>query len=64
MSDLFQTGDNRNSKKYTTEDLKNFKIEKLQKSLNAAVEVEDYEKAAELKKMIEKIKEENFDNKK
>lgn len=64
IGDLFSRYKSDNTKKYNAEELKNFKIEKLQKYLNAAVEVEDYEKAVELKKTIDKLKEENFDNKK
>jgi len=54
---------NRKAKKYSGEDFKTLKIQKLQKALNSAVNVEDYEKAAELKKEIDKLKEENFENK-
>jgi hypothetical protein len=64
MSDLFQRYQGVRPKKYDAQQLKEFKIEKLQKALNSAVEKEDYEKAAELKKMIDRIKEEKFDNKK
>ncbi len=64
MADLFQRYQGVRSKKYDAQQLKEFKIEKLQKALDSAVEREDYEKAAELKKTIDKLKEENFDNKK
>ena len=64
IGDLFSRYKGGNTKKYNVEELKNFKIEKLQKALNSAVEIEDYEKAAEIKKTIDKLKEENLDNKK
>lgn len=64
MGDLVSNYRNRKAQKYSSEDIKNFKLEKLQKSLESAVKVENYEKAAEIKKLIDRIKEEKPDNKK
>lgn len=55
FADMFFSKTRRNEPKLSPEEIKEFKINKLKKSLESLVAEEKYERAAEVKKMIEDL---------